>query len=797
MADPLTDDTKTTNSLPPGVKFDPVASPPPGVKFDKSAEVSVPAQEVTPKTTKPATPPRKSLAAMMAPTAENKKKQREFNTGFDSGVAQSVLGTGQALTSLGGYVAPETAKKLSSMETDWQNYLKTIGDPKAQAIGELAGGVGQFALGGEVLAGAKGLMFGSEALAGGAETLAGGAEALAGGKKAAAAAEAGAAATEGAAASKNLTKAQATLRSLKAITSSTTKGAKFGAFAGATAPRTETLEKQASARWDEIRTYAAKGALTGAILGTVPEAAKFLNYSWKELSPKSRQTAVDYVTKLMQNMQADASKAIGGAAELEETRLKAAKAAQQQGFTEEEAANFANVASQQVIDAHQFAEQIAADFEKLGKEGQSATSFGEFSKKWLEKNQKAIENARDERVGVKAALDSAPEGAVVDLQGVKDYIDKALPAFSDVKGVPNTSTGRMLMAIKRQLGLLDEEVVTSEEGAQSLLDSKAAAEAGEEGNKISLKNANELRIEFNDMLRTKKLASNYGITQPSDVQLKQIEKIVEALNDSAGEAHPPYMDAVRNFRAESRALDPYVSGGFQGLTDTNVVTGAVEQMDGQIARALLKMARAGNKDLADAINKDPEFKEQAKKYFTGELFGVGEAAKPITDAKLTSFWKNNEELLDQTGLKDYFMDIQKKYRSGQEGVEKAQGTLEAATDVQTKAKDLASHVAKVESAKKDLEILKQDVDKTIPENLNSDKLRSWVNKMDDTVIDVEKRGQLLDEINEIDREYNATKDAQARAKSIRYLLLRVGLGFAGVGALATGSYPYLMGKGTH
>jgi hypothetical protein len=693
----------------------------------------------------------------------------------------------QGLTSLAGYVAPETAKKYGNMEIEWQNYLKKIGDPKAQPIGKVVGDVGQFMLGGEAAVGLKGLMKGSEVLAGGVE-------ALAGGEKAAAATEAGAAATEGAAATKELTKAQAAIDSLKAFTSSTAKGAGFGALAGVTDPRTEALEKQASARWDEVRKYAVEGGVFGGILGAIPPAAQVLNYSWKEMSPETQRKAVETLTKLFQDFQAKTSKTFGGAAELEETRLKAAEAAQQQGFTEEEAARFANVASQQVIDAHQFAEQIAADFEKLGKEGQSATSFGEFSKKWLEKNQKAIENARDERVGFKAALDSAPEGAIVDLQGVKDYIDKALPAFSDAKGVPNTSTGRMLTAIKRQLGLVDEEVLTSEEGAESLLDAKAAAEAGEEGNKVSLKNANELRIEFNDMLRTKKLASTYGITQPSDVQLKQIENIVEALNKSAGEAHPPYMDAVRNFRAESRALDPYVSGGFQGLTDTNVVTGAVEQMDGQIARALLKMARAGNKDLADAINKDPEFKEQAKKYFTGELFGVGEAAKPITDEKLTSFWKNNEELLNQIGLKDYFMDIQKKYRSGQAGIEKAQGTLEAATDVQSKAKDLASHVAKVESAKTDLEILKQDVDKTLPENIDPNVLRSWVEKLGKGVISVEKRGQLLNEVNEIDRVYKATKDAQARAKAIRYWLIRAGAGIAGAGALATGAYPVLMGR---
>ena len=608
------------------------------------------------------------------------------------------------------------------------------------------------------------------------------------------------------------------LNALKNTAYSTGKGVVSGGGYGSLNPRFEQeKEERDAARWEEIKEYAKVGGLFGGTVAGAGTVLKFLNYSWKALSPTSRQQAVDGVLKLMQNMQAEASGYFGGAAKLEEDRLKAFKIAQDAGLTEEQANAYVESATQGVLDAHNYAQQIAEDFKKLSKDAQSKTDFGEFSQKWLAKNQKEIEKARYERVGFADALDSAPEGHVVDLkeptldangndQSVKAFFDEYLPQFSGPEG-PNTDTGRMLAAIKRQLGLVEEEVTTAEEGAESLLKSKKKATTGEPEEKgmISVKNANELRMEFNDMVRTRKLSSRYGITQPSDVQLKMLGEITERLNAAAGKVHPPYMKAVNNFRLESRPLDSYVSGGFQGLTDTDVTTGAVEATNAKITRSLLKMAREGDKDLAKALNSDPEFKEQARKYFLGELFGVGQSVQPVSEAKFLTFWKNNEELLDQAGLKDYFLKINEKHALGEAAKGVAEEGLSVAEQGQVKAKDLADQIAKVETAKAELEFIQKQVDTTPPEILakNPEKIRTWLDKLGKPkdgkpIISLEKYNELAEQLNQIERDYEVTKNAQDRAKAVRYWLLgATGTGILGTATFGPGAYRAYFGTRGH
>ena len=824
---PLPKGAETVPDLPEGAE--PVPDLPKGATVNAEKETSVPllkqikSQNAQAKTDANSLSPEEFQQKYFLP----KPGMGELES-MAGGAGSALLAVPQLLaTQVGPNIMPEPVKEAN----DWieqelaktQKTLKDWSESKGDSFdaGKFFGTAATTLAGGEAVeAGLGALTKGAPFLAPAADVAGSGATAAEAG---AAATETGAAATETGAATtaavtaEKTSKIRSLLNALRDTAYSTGKGTASGAGYGSLNPRFEQeKEKRDAARWEDIKQYAKINAVVGGSIVGGGNVLKFLDYSWNELSPTSRQQAVDGVLKLMQNMQAEASGYFGGAAKLEEDRLKALKIAQDAGLTEEQANAYVQSATQGVLDAHNYAQQIAEDFKKLSKDAQSKTDFGEFSQKWLAKNQKEIEKARYERVGFADALDSAPEGHVVDLkeptldangndQSVKAFFDEYLPQFSGPEG-PNTDTGRMLAAIKKQLGLVEEEVTTAEEGAESLLKSKKKATVGEPDEKgmISVKNANELRMEFNDMVRTRKLSSRYGITQPSDVQLKMLGEITERLNAAAGKVHPPYTKAVNNFRLESRPLDSYVSGGFQGLTDTDVTTGAVEATNAKITRSLLKMAREGDKDLAKALNSDPEFKEQARKYFLGELFGVGQSVQPVSEAKFLTFWKNNEELLDQAGLKDYFLKINEKHALGEAAKGVAEEGLSVAEQGQVKAKDLADQIAKVETAKAELEFIQKQVDTTPPEILakNPEKIRTWLDKLGKPkdgkpIISLEKYGELAEQLNQIERDYAVTKNAQDFAKSVRYwLLAAVGTGTLGT-TFGPGAYRAYFGTRGH
>ena len=727
------------------------------------------------------------------------KDFQDVTSGLASGAAQSALGTGQMLTSAAGYVAPETAEKYGNMEADWQKYLQTIGSPVSQSVGKIVGDVGQFALGGEALEATKLAPYAAKLVPGPIKTVYNTLRGTAG-------VDAAAAAAAKAKEQESLIKTLADSLIVEPV-----KGVATGVGAGVTGaaiePRTEETEaKRNNERWKAVwsnipnpENWLPASALLGGGVGLLSGAAKTGVKAWDAMTLAQRKAALKAVEEKVKEQATATEKLASDAKDIEIAKADAAQQAVDLGMTKEQAEAHVAAAEQRFTEAKTLAEQIAADFKALPTKSQ--TELGEFAQKRLDQNRVALEAKRDEEVGFTGALQSAPKGKVVDMTPVVDYIDSVADRYE------GTPTGNMLAKIKKELqGKVDTEAVeakTAKEAAEELFKPKigqggyedtefAAAHEPAEDNKISIENANERRKYWNHLNNTKKLNALTSLPAGADDEstVRELNHITKLMNDSAGAVHKPYMDAVKKFREFSAEnLDIFDAGGFKGVTSKNINTGDYQKLSGEVTKSLLKMARLGDDSLAEALRKDPEFKEQAKQYFVGELFGVGNAKKNITEQSFVQFFQKNQELLEEAGLTKEFKDLEAKFKAGKLDVEKAkQGLAEVKKETGKKVKTTQEAASDLAEAKrkqtilhdmqKDIELAKTD--KTLNIDKLAEKSESYVTKLrDEGIIDQATHDALKEKSQEIEREYANSKQDFAAAEKKRNATVAVMLSLLG------------------
>jgi hypothetical protein len=395
-----------------------------------------------------------------------------------------------------------------------------------------------------------------------------------------------------------------------------------------------------------------------------------------------------------------------------------------------------------------------------------------------------LEKNREDAAGFTAALESAPEGKVVDVQPIVDYIDKLIAQESFL---PKSPTLTMLKNIRSNFVQEGEEVAgtTAREAAEEMfqqITSGGGKPLPESGSGITVQAANEARKEWNQMLSQREMSA-LGVNAVSQSQIFHLQKILDMLNKQAGKAHPPYMEAVNTFRAESRNLDPFRTGGFKGLGSEEMLTGENAKMGAEILSAVLKQARAGDKELAAMIKGDPEFTDMAKKYFLGELLSSGGIKKNT----FQQFYNKNAEVLDEAGLMGYFKSLEGQYMKGQLDVQAAKNALDAKTIESQKLRTQNMEGTKAEAAAEKIEKATATlVDKLAPITDPAEQatqIRTAANELfAKNLITREQRQQFVNDMTKAAEELDQEKKLKKMHQVVRNWVIGV------VGALAMTGY---------
>lgn len=748
------------------------------------------------------------------------KSQIDVSSGILSGIVQPFVGAAQTVSDYargatpigrqlekGMPITPQQAKAQPEKFTEWAKTLKEIGDPTAQKVGQMIGETGMLMVGGEALAapklGAKLAPYVEKVSPLVPEFVKKGYRFFAGAPEIKAAAEV---APEVAEATKHLDYLGRSIEALKQAGFKTVKELPKGAVAGAAVGGTaggaggaletrteETAEQRQEARWEEIKHGFETGTMFGTVIGAGGSAlgllGEFGKKAWGQMTLSEQRAAVkqaeDAIEKLRGSLQTD----VGRLRSKEEVRLKAMEAAKELQLTEEQAQAFVKSAQERVDITTQEMQNIVNDFKSLPTKNQK--DFGGYLKERLEGLKGTLEKNREKEAKFAESLASAPEGKVVDVNPVVSYIDKEIADY--LEGSP---TRNMLQNIKDSLvGKPKKGAPTAGEAAGEILEAAETGGVPEKG--ISIKTANNARKEWNLMRSQRDLKALTGVDAVSQDQLRHLEKITDLLNDSAGLAHKPYMESVRMHRALSRPLDIFRTGAFSELGAADALSGENVKLGADVLRGVLAEARKGDPAFAELIKNDPEFKQLAKEYFTGELFGVDLNKRNITPTTFPNFWKKNQQVLDDLGLTQDFLEMQKRFESGKGVLEEAKTTLKEkeakAAEVSKTTKEAARDIEKTQDLQRSLNQLEVEIKNTAPENVG-EKFDSWAKKLvEKEVIDVSTYDSLLAQMEQAQAELKQTQDVLKFAEKVRMVL--GGLGFATVAGSAL--TPYGVGSFAH
>lgn len=742
------------------------------------------------------------------------KIQTEINKGVLSGIAQVPVGIGQTLSDLGAStprgraaqktpILPKKEGESADKWLEWSKTLKDFGDPSGQMIGRAIGETGAFMAGGETAAatelGQAATKFAApyvakyvsplvpEYLSGLKNLLGAGAEAK---PVVTAAAEA---APKAAVEAKNLDFYGRAINELKEGVTQTGKklaeggkeaakgavtgavpGAIFGGVGGAIDPRTEaTVKERQAARWEEIKHGFQTGSIFGGVLGAAVPVAQMtgelgglLKKGWNQMTLSEQRKAVELSEKAINDLRSDIQAQTAGFKSKEEVRLEALENAKGLKLNEEQTQAFVETAQKNAQLAEEEVAKIIEDFRNLPTK--SEVKFGNFLEERLEKFKTKLESDREKAAGFPEALASAPKGKVVDTQPIVDYIDSVMGDY-----LSNSPTRAMLQKLRDGFAPRAAEEAASAEG-------------------ITVAAANTARKEFNHMKSVRDLKA-LGVDAVSQEQIHHLDEVVTLLNKAAGQAHPPYMEAVQTFARESRALDPFRTGGFSVLGGIDAFSGTNTQLGADILKGVLKEARKGDPALAKLIETDPELKEMAKQYLTGELFGVENAQKAMTKNRFTDFWKKNQELTDQLGMTPYFKELQQRYESGEGRLLAAKENLtqkqKEAKEINAETKQAAADIERSEKIQKSLATMEAKIKNTNDPKDIITNYKSWAeNLLKDDLIDVPTFDKLLNGMNQAELEFAQTKDALAFSEKVRGYVIGILLvsGLGGYAATSTG-----------
>lgn len=262
---------------------------------------------------------------------------------------------------------------------------------------------------------------------------------------------------------------------------------------------------------------------------------------------------------------------------------------------------------------------------------------------------------RREQSGFNEAVTSAGDNFLVDTSGIADQI-QALLGTEDVPGkVMNPSLENTLKFI--------------------LFKTKENEKIPGGANKWTIEQADSMRKTLGRIIRGTEAALPGRLDSEAVTLIKRIRS---SLIDQATRAWTPYGIALEKYRALSRPLDifnPGATGALAKVVAKDPMSFEPAMQEAQTVGSVLRQARQGFPALTRLVAANPTLREDAKLYFTWELFGSG---SPPTAAKLSNWLRLNAQPLEQLGLTRYFQDLHAARQTAETSIELASGELDQA-----------------------------------------------------------------------------------------------------------------------
>lgn len=334
------------------------------------------------------------------------------------------------------------------------------------------------------------------------------------------------------------------------------------------------------------------------------------------------------------------------------------------GATEEQAKGYAVEQEQKVLDAKNAAQEIAANYTK-NPSAMTKEKFGETVQKAAADMEAKAEEAREVAADFKGAMRTAPPGPVV----------KNDKVFSILDDIDASSADRSVHAITAEVRKQFQTWRRDAEGNWEVADK----------NGITVERADSLRKVLNTALRSRKMAVEGGSADASAAQY-HIGKVLDALEDATGTAHPPYNAAVKAWRDNSRGpLDEFLPKEALGkITKTQDLSGRFAMNEGRVVTEILSQSNAGSNALAVLAKEDKNILAATEQYLDRQLLGL-EGRNTPTAKSVAAFMDKNESTLKKLGLYDKYAAMRDKLVSAGKEVEGAETTSKAAKDAASKA----------------------------------------------------------------------------------------------------------------
>ena len=353
----------------------------------------------------------------------------------------------------------------------------------------------------------------------------------------------------------------------------------------------------------------------------------------------------------------------GVTARARERVYQAESQAKEAGATAEQAKGYAVEQEQKVLEAKNAAQEIATAFTKnpqMPKE-----EFGALVQKAADDLETKAEEAREAAADFKGAMKSAPPGPVVKNDGVMKALDQ----------IEASSADRSVEAITNEVRKQVQTWARDEEGAWQIVDKSG----------LTVERADSLRKVLNTAMRSRTMAVEGGSADASAAQ-HHIRTVLRALEDATGEAHPPYNEAVKAWRDNSRGpLDEFLPKEALGkITKTQDFSGRFAMNEGRVVNEILNQSNAGSDALAVLARDNKEIVGATEKYLNRQLFGLDGRNVP-TVKSVTSFMEKNEPTLRKLGLYGKYEGMRDKLASAGETVKTAETGAKTANDAAKKA----------------------------------------------------------------------------------------------------------------
>ena len=365
----------------------------------------------------------------------------------------------------------------------------------------------------------------------------------------------------------------------------------------------------------------------------------------------------------------------GVTARARERVREAENQAKEAGATETQAKEYAVEQETKALEAKTAAQEIATAYAK-NPEQMSKEAFGELVQKSAENLETKAEEAREKAAGFKEAMASAPPGPVV-------RNDQIMKALDDIEA---GSADRSVHAIVNEVRNQVKTWTRDEEGNWKIVD----------GGGMTVERADSLRKVLNTSLRSRTMAVEGGAADASAAQ-HHIRTVLSALEDATGEAHPPYNEAVKAWRDNSRGpLDEFLPKEALGkITKTQDFSGRFAMNEGRVVNEILSQSNAGSNALAVLARDNPELVGATEKYLNRQLFGL-DGLKTPTAKSVTSFMEKNEPTLQKLGLYKKYADMRDALVGASKTVSESETAAKAAKDAASQAESQRKALEKIE-----------------------------------------------------------------------------------------------------